>query len=131
MWITRSDFGLDDLFLILTFFVGLPSTIMNVLGTGANGLGKDVWTLEFDTITRFSLFFWIQEIFYFSEVALLKMALLFFYLRIFPGPSRKWLWGTVVVNAVYGVAFFFLAVLQCQPVSHFWTKWDGEHEGKW
>lgn len=104
---------------------------MNVVGTGAHGLGKDVWTLEFNTITRFGFFFYILEVFYFAQVTMLKMSLLFFYLRIFPGNARKWLWGTVIVNGVYGIAFVFLAALQCRPVSYFWTKWDGEHVGTW
>ena len=104
---------------------------MNVHGTAGHGEGKDIWTLEFDDITKFGLFFYILEVFYFAQVALLKMSLLFFYLRIFLGPAQKWLWGTVIFNAVYGIFFVFLAAFQCRPISYFWTKWDGEQKGTW
>jgi hypothetical protein len=59
------------------------------------------------------------------------MAVLFFYLRIFLGLAHKLLWGTIIFNAVYGIIFTFLGVFQCTPISYFWTKWDGEHEGTW
>ncbi|KAM0429752.1 hypothetical protein ACHAPT_006358 [Fusarium lateritium] len=129
MLITNSDFGLDDLFIVLTLVFGIPSTAMNIHGTAGHGEGRDIWTLEFDQITKFGFYFWLLEVFYFAQVSLLKMSLLFFYLRIFPGPAQKLLWGTVVFNAIYGVAFVFLAAFQCSPVSFFWLKWDGEHKG--
>ncbi|KAL6354950.1 hypothetical protein LRP88_12308 [Fusarium phalaenopsidis] len=100
--ITNSDFGLDDLFIVLTLIFGIPSTAMNIHGTAGHGEGRDIWTLEFDQITKFGFFFWLLEVFYFAQVSLLKMSLLFFYLRIFPGPAQKLLWGTVIFNAIYG-----------------------------
>ncbi|KAI8655267.1 CFEM domain-containing protein [Fusarium keratoplasticum] len=127
--ITNSDFGLDDLFIVITLIFGIPSTAMNIHGTAGHGEGRDIWTLEFDQITSFGFFFWLLEVFYFAQVSLLKMSLLFFYLRIFPGPAQKLLWGTVIFNAIYGVAFIFLAVFQCSPINFFWLKWDGEHKG--
>ncbi|KAF7561328.1 hypothetical protein G7046_g2815 [Stylonectria norvegica] len=129
LFITKSDFGLDDLFIILTLCIGIPSTAMNIHGTAGHGEGRDIWTLEFDDITTFGLYFYILEVFYFAQVSFLKMSLLFFYLRIFPGSAQKLLWATVVLNAVFGVAFVLLAAFQCKPISFFWTKWDGEHEG--
>ncbi|KAF7543099.1 hypothetical protein G7Z17_g11017 [Cylindrodendrum hubeiense] len=130
VYITKSDFGLDDLFVVLTLVVGIPSSAMNIHGTAAHGEGRDIWTLEPNDVTQFGFYFWILELLYFSQVSLLKMALLFFYLRIFPGPvPQKLLWGTVGFNAAYGVGFVFLAAFQCTPVSYFWTNWDGEHKG--
>lgn len=130
-FITNSDFGLDDLFIILVFLCGVPSSAMNVNGTAGHGEGRDIWTLKPDDITAFGFWFYVLELFYFCQVSLLKMSLLFFYLRIFPaqGP-QKLLWGTVIFNAIFGVFFVFLAAFQCTPVSYFWTSWDGEHEGK-
>ncbi|KAM0258924.1 hypothetical protein ACHAQJ_003580 [Trichoderma viride] len=122
-------FGLDDWCILITLFCGVPSSCMNVLGTAGNGEGKDIWTLPFDMITRFGYFFWILEVLYFAQVMLLKITLLFFYLRIFPGDARKVLWATVIFDAMYGTAFIFLALFQCHPISFFWTGWDGEHKG--
>ncbi|KAL7942695.1 putative PTH11-typeG-protein-coupled receptor [Trichoderma barbatum] len=125
----RIEFAKDDWAILVTLFCGIPSSIMNVRGTGGNGEGKDIWTLPFDMITRFGIYFYVLEILYFAQVMLLKMTLLFFYLNIFPGRARKLLWGTVIFNGIYGIAFMFLAAFQCSPVSHFWTGWDGEQKG--
>nr|RBQ92101.1 hypothetical protein FVER53263_07611 [Fusarium verticillioides] len=126
---TKTELGLDDLFIVLTLFIGMPSTAMNIHGTAGHGEGRDIWTLEFDDITKFGFYFWLLEIFYFAQVSLLKTSLLFFYLRIFPGNAQKLLWGTIIFNSVFGVLFMFLAAFQCTPVSYFWLNWDGEHKG--
>ncbi|KAF5652814.1 integral membrane protein PTH11 [Fusarium sp. NRRL 25303] len=126
---TKTELGLDDLFIVLTLFIGMPSTAMNIHGTAGHGEGRDIWTLEFDDITKFGFYFWLLEIFYFAQVSLLKTSLLFFYLRIFPGNAQKLLWGTIIFNSVFGALFMFLAAFQCTPVSYFWLNWDGEHKG--
>ncbi|WZH45765.1 CFEM domain-containing protein [Fusarium acuminatum] len=126
----HSDFGLDDLFTILSFCCCVPSIAIIIHGTAIYGLGRDIWTLEFDDITTFTFFFYLLEVLYFPLISLLKMSLLFFYLRIFSvGLAHKLLWGTIIFNALYGIIFVFLAAFQCNPISYFWTKWDGEHEG--
>ncbi|KAH7124642.1 hypothetical protein EDB81DRAFT_664425 [Dactylonectria macrodidyma] len=127
--IPKSDFGLDDLFIVLTFSCGIPSTVMNIHGNVRYGGGRDIWTIQFDNLTKFFFYFWLLEVLYFGLVVLLKMSLLFFYLRIFPGPPQKLLWGTVIFNTIFGFIFVLLAAFQCTPVSYFWTRWDGEHEG--
>ncbi|KAH8890587.1 hypothetical protein GQ53DRAFT_721375 [Thozetella sp. PMI_491] len=120
----------DDWAIVLTFLAGLPSTVMLVVGTGANGLGKDVWAVPYDSITLFGFYFYIIEIIYFALICLLKMSLLLFFLRIFPTPLvRRLLWGTVALNIMYGLTFIFIGIFQCRPISFYWDKWDGEHQG--
>ncbi len=71
-----------------------------------------------------------MAILYFTQVTLLKMSLLFFYLQIFPAlVVKRLLWGTISFNAVFGLTFVLLAIFQCRPISYFWDKWDGEHSG--
>ncbi|KAH8197083.1 hypothetical protein TruAng_008753 [Truncatella angustata] len=123
--------ALDDWFILITFLSGVPSTVIQTEAVVPNGLGKDIWTLTSTQITNFGMFFYIMAVLYFLQVTLLKMSLLFFYLRIFPGKQvKRVLWGTVIFNAVFGLFFVVLTIFQCQPVSFYWTKWDGEHEGK-
>lgn len=106
--------------------MGVPSTVLAVYGTIANGLGQDVWVLPFNEITNFSKYFYVMSIIYFAEVALLKLAFLFFYLRIFPAkPIRRILWGTVVINCIFGVVFVAAAIFQCRPVNAAFLRWDG------
>ena len=121
----------DDWLILATTLAGVPSTYIGVHGTAANGLGRDVWTLAPETITAFGMYFYVLVVLYFAQITLLKMSLLFFYLRIFPGDgTRRVLYATVAFNAVFGVVFVFLAIFQCRPVSYFWEKWDGEHVGQ-
>ncbi|KAK9424080.1 hypothetical protein SUNI508_03568 [Seiridium unicorne] len=123
--------SLDDWFILITFLSGLPSTIVNTELVIPSGLGRDLWTLTSTQITNFGMYFYVMAILYFLQVTLLKMSLLFFYLRIFPEKMiKRLLWGTVWFNAAFGLFFVVLTIFQCQPVSFYWTKWDGEHEGK-
>lgn len=71
-----------------------------------------------------------MAILYFTQTTLLKMTLLFFYLRIFPGTGvRRVLWGTIIFNALFGMVFAFVVILQYRPLHYFWDQWDGEHQG--
>lgn len=129
LW-AKLDFGCDDWFTLATALSGVPSTVINAHGVSKHGLGKDIWTLPFSDITKFTKYFYILEIIYFGEVAMVKLALLFFYMRIFPsGTIRKLLWGTVATVVLFGVTYVVVAIFQCKPVSYYWKMWDKEHEG--
>ena len=127
-----SGFGVsgDDWWIAAGLFVGIPSTVLEIYGVSANGLGHDIWTVPFDDITRFDMYFYILELLYFVQVTLLKMSLLYFFLRIFPSlPVRRVLWGTVIFNSLYCLAFTLAAAFQCVPIDLFCTRWDNEHQG--
>jgi hypothetical protein len=115
----------DDWFIILTMVTYVPSAYFNVSMVEA-GLGRDIWTLTSDQITDFLKIFWIGAVLYFAEVFLLKLSILFFYMRIFPfvGIGRL-LWATVVVNTIWGLTFVFLAIFQCTPIDYVWTIGTG------
>ena len=106
-------YGLDDYFIVATFLVGIPASVINPHGLTANGLGKDIWTVPFKQITDFLRFFYAMELVYFAQVALLKLSLLFFYLRIFPGNLiRRLIWSTIAFNFLFGAAFVFAGIFQ-------------------
>ena len=130
LFIARATLGFDDWFILATVLTGVPTTIITSLGSIPNGLGRDIWTLEPQQITDFIHYFYFMSWLYYLDLAMLKMSLLFFYLKIFPGKGiRRVLWCTAGFNAVWGVLFALLSVLECQPISYFWTYWDGEHIG--
>ncbi|KAH7323217.1 CFEM domain-containing protein [Stachybotrys elegans] len=123
--------GLDDLFIVLTMFCGIAGTIINTVVLIDNGLGQDVWSISFEMITTFAQWLFFQEFLYFTEITLLKMSLLFFYLRIFGHTRiRNLIIGTLVFNTAFGIVFIIVAGFQCQPVSYNWTRWHGEGQGK-
>ena len=127
----KIELGLDDWFTLLTAIFGVPSVVINTYGVVPNGIGRDAWTLTYSQLTNFGMFFYIMELNYILEVGLLKIAMLFFYIRIFPSQRvKRLLWATVAFVSLYTLSFLFAAAFQCQPVSHFWLKWDGTHPGK-
>jgi hypothetical protein len=115
---------------LATLVTGIPSTVLTSRTIISYGLGKDIWTLTPTKITDFIHVFYALEILYFAQVALLKLSLLFFYLRIFPGTMvRRLLWVTVIFDICFGMLFVLLAIFQCRPISYYWSGWDGEHQG--
>jgi len=129
-FVTNSEFGLDDYFIAITLATGIPSSVLTVHGVISNGLGKDIWTVTPKQITGFIRAFYAMELLYFAQVALLKLSLLFFYMRIFPGPTiRRLLWATIAFDIAFGVIFVIITVFQCRPISYYWNSWDGEHQG--
>lgn len=129
--VTRAEFGLDDYSLFVAFASGIPSSILEVHGLTSNGLGRDIWTVAPQHITDYLRSFYVMEVLYFAQVFLLKLSILFFYLRIFPAPAfRRLLWATVIFDILFGTVFIFGGIFQCHPISYYWTQWDGLHKGK-
>ncbi|EUC27931.1 hypothetical protein COCCADRAFT_110459 [Bipolaris zeicola 26-R-13] len=128
---SRLDIGWDDWCVLATLIAALPSAFITVYGTVKNGLGQDLWTLTPTQITNMLRYFYIMAWLYFTQLTLLKLTLLFFYIRVFPSKDvQRLLWGTVIFVVLWGVAFIIVAIFQCQPIYYFWTKWDGMHHGK-
>lgn len=124
------ELGLDDWSMIATLAISTTNTVIIVTGAIKNGLGKDIWTLRPEEITKMLQSFYIMASLYFSELMLLKLSLIFFYIRVFPSQgAQRLLWGTVVFTILWGVLYVFIAIFQCRPINYFWTKWDGLHKG--
>lgn len=122
--------GADDYMVLLAAILQAPMAAIGVEGGVASGLGRDIWTLEFQQITDFSYWLYIFTVIYFLNIAIVKLAFLFFYLRVFPKRSvRRWLWGTVAFTVCFGITFVFAGIFQCQPISYYWTRWTGETTG--
>lgn len=81
-------------------------------------------------LTKSQLLF-VLEFFYFFGLATIKASILFFFLTIFPDRRfRGIIWAVQIVNMLVCLSFVILCFAQCQPFTHFWNGWDGEHKGK-
>ncbi|KAL5120806.1 hypothetical protein ACEQ8H_001287 [Pleosporales sp. CAS-2024a] len=68
---------------------------------------------------------------YLASVALTKISILLFYLRIFPQKGlRKVIWVTIVICILYMIGFVTATAFQCLPIRNAWERWDGEHPGR-
>ncbi|KAJ5974291.1 integral membrane protein [Penicillium waksmanii] len=128
--IKKLEIGLDDWATLLLGCIMVPVNVGSIL-LGKAGLGKDMWTLEFTSITRILYLFYIQELLYITCISLTKICFLLFYLRIFPSDRmRHVIKASCIVTVCYGLTFLFAFAFQCSPVSFNWNGWAGEHVGK-
>jgi hypothetical protein len=88
--------------------------------------------LRYSQLTNLLLqIFYYTELLYLASVALTKISILLFYLRIFPQKGlRKAIWFTIVLCVLYIISFVTATALQCIPIRIAWEHWDGEHHGK-
>jgi hypothetical protein len=128
---SAGELGWDDYSLMSALLAGLPSVIVIDRCIVPNGLGQDVWTVPFDHITNFIRSLYGLAILYLLQIMLIKLTLLFFFLRIFPRPViRQLLWATVAFNCFWGLTFMTTSIFSCQPISFYWTSWDQSGSGK-
>jgi hypothetical protein len=129
--LAKLSLGLDDWLVLATAIASVASSTIIINYVLPGGLGRDIWTLKADQIYQFGFYFHIVSIIYLFQVATLKLAMLCFYLQIFPfGGSKYAIWLTGVIVCAFGIVFILVSALACQPISHVWNKWDGEHEGR-
>ena len=117
------------------------------------GLGSDIWTVPFDDITlmfkvrytqlkhlspssdvrTLNQYFYIDQYIYQVIIVLTKISIVLLYLRIFPrSVSERFSyisWAVIAALVAYCVGFLVYSGFQCEPISYFWTQWDGEHKG--
>lgn len=59
-----------------------------------------------------------------------KLSIGLFLLRIIVERVHLWLiYVALLINILSGFAFFLVTLLQCHPVSYFWTRWKGNEDG--
>jgi hypothetical protein len=81
-------------------------------------------------LTRHLQFMYVNEMLYFTQVLMIKLSILAFYLRLFPGMVlRHIIWATIGVTVSLIIIFNLLTAFQCRPIAYYWKGWDGEMEG--
>ncbi|EME80711.1 uncharacterized protein MYCFIDRAFT_119208, partial [Pseudocercospora fijiensis CIRAD86] len=125
-----TNFWWDDLLITIAWLLIIPITVLSTfLNTLA--MGRDVWTIPFDNITKALKMYYFDELLYIAALPIIKITILFTYLRIFQTPNfRKLAFGAIGINVVFAITFFGVTVFQCIPVHLAWTHWDGTHPGE-
>ncbi|KAJ5214982.1 hypothetical protein N7468_010661 [Penicillium chermesinum] len=119
-------FGMDDYTMILAMGLTVALSALSVVLADA-GLGRDMWTIPLDNITRILYIYFWDELMYLSILPLTKISICCFYLRIFP--ERRFRTVTYImigINVCYLLVFVLISVFQCLPVDGAWLHWDGE-----
>ncbi|CAF3618975.1 unnamed protein product [Fusarium graminearum] len=114
--------GLDS---ILGILILAKLTQVAILVTWS-GLGHDIWTISEETTTRFFIYLLVVEFTYVLSLCLIKLSILFFFLRIFPDPTFitiiRW---TIALTILSTTIILVLAALQSAPTEPSQEGWDG------
>ncbi|KAK8083846.1 hypothetical protein PG996_002627 [Apiospora saccharicola] len=122
--------GWDDWTIIVALALSMPPTVFSVLLSN-NGLGRDMWTLPMQNIENVLFLYYLGEIFYFAALAVNKISILIFILRVFPDKNfRRVTYGVIGLCSAYGIAFVFATMFQCQPINYSWKQIDSTVPGK-
>ncbi|KAJ3456348.1 hypothetical protein MRS44_016371 [Fusarium solani] len=129
--VSTINIDIDDWLVLAAILSFIPAAVITVHGTTANGFGRDIWTLSPHHITTITRLCYILGTLYFLQTVLVKLAIIGFYIRIFPvRETQRLLWGTFIFTSLWGVAFVIVGIFPCTPISYFWNQWDGLHKGK-
>ncbi|KAJ5496504.1 hypothetical protein N7463_008491 [Penicillium fimorum] len=124
--IVKTEFKLADLCAVLAFIFSLPMDIVEFFMIGS-GMGKDVWTLTETQITTTAKYIWVTQVWYIPAIILTKVAIVCFFMSIFPGPKFRLLCqGTIVHCFLFMISTFTASILSCIPVEEAWSSWKGE-----
>jgi hypothetical protein len=71
-------------------------------------------------------FWWYCELFYILSSSVLKISVGVFLLRVATNRIHVWIIRLIIMGtALFGSAYFFLAIFQCKPVSAWWRHSPG------
>ncbi|KAI1098890.1 hypothetical protein F4804DRAFT_323539 [Jackrogersella minutella] len=124
------DWGYDDSAMCVVMALEIALAALSI-PLSNNGLGLDMWFVPHDSVTEILRLYYFDELIYITSLALTKVSVLFFYLKVFPKRSfRLCAWALISINLVYAITYDFLLIFQCNPISGAWRFWDGEFEAK-
>ncbi|RHZ43284.1 putative PTH11-like integral membrane protein [Aspergillus thermomutatus] len=123
-------FGWDDTVMILSMlFYVMFSECM--IGGAFWGTGKHLVDLTPKQRTVAMEYWFLCDIGYAVSSILCKISVAIFLLRVMVLPShRRIMYAVTVLTVLVGIVFFILIIVQCSPVSYFWTRMRGDTPGR-
>ncbi|OQE21989.1 hypothetical protein PENSTE_c011G09862 [Penicillium steckii] len=113
--------GTDDILMIIGAVLnfGLSITIM----VGSNyGIGKHTLAISQSDLVPMLKCIWVTRLLYTAAMGLVKMSLLWFYLRLDPRKRMRWaVYFVMFINVGLSLSSFIGALAGCSPPSLFWT----------
>ncbi|KAF2728883.1 hypothetical protein EJ04DRAFT_448401 [Polyplosphaeria fusca] len=120
-WVVRNP-GWDDFFVTLAGVCNTIATAL-VLVSVDYGLGQHYLYLPIPTMSKYHLLFYIENAVFVSETAIIKIALLTQYLRIFKaGYMHRLCIAEMIIISLWGCAYAFMAWIPCFPVRAYWNR---------
>ncbi|KAK1998064.1 hypothetical protein LX36DRAFT_634940 [Colletotrichum falcatum] len=117
-----NNFGIDDWFMLgaTVFFILFVSCAL----TGVHyGTGRHRVDLSDEDWESAMMYWWYCYLWYCLAMIASKISIGYFLLRITVRKVDMWIIYIVMMLTVCtGVVFFFVTLLQCQPISYFWNQ---------
>lgn len=119
--------GQDDYCVIASLISSVGLSITEIEAT-IHGYGNHMDDLTKTQIHQALEWFYAAQVLYKVVITLNKMALLVFYLRIFPNQRFRVLcYAGLVFVSFSGIAYIFATIFQCTPVAYYWNRSLGGH----
>ncbi|KAF9872592.1 hypothetical protein CkaCkLH20_10089 [Colletotrichum karsti] len=123
------NFGFDDYCMLaaMVFFALFVACAL----TGIHyGTGRHYWVLDAADRADAMKFWWFCYLWYCLSMISSKISIGWFLLRITVRKIDIWIIYFVMFCTVCtGVVFFFVTLLQCQPIAFFWEQYTGSTDG--
>ncbi|PON25133.1 hypothetical protein TGAM01_v206214 [Trichoderma gamsii] len=123
-WIVRS-FGIDDHLMVVSWLAFTAYLISQHVGI-SYGTGKSRDMLSASDNRNALLTWYVCELFYVFCTCVVKVSVGFFLLRVAIDIKHIWILRlSIASTVVFSIAFFFIGVFQCNPISAYWEIYPG------
>ncbi|CRL28942.1 unnamed protein product [Penicillium camemberti] len=113
--------GTDDILMIIGAILNFGLSITIMIGS-KYGVGKHALAISESDAMPMLKCVWVTRVLYTLSMGLVKMSLLWFYLRLDPRKYMRWaVFFVMFFNVGLSLASFVGAVAGCSPPSLFWT----------
>ncbi|KAH7323090.1 hypothetical protein B0I35DRAFT_510300 [Stachybotrys elegans] len=120
---TVTKFAVDD-YLFIASWLSFGVLVVLAQWTSYLAFGVDTWYVETDVMTRALQMFFVLETIYLTLLCFTKLAVLTFYMRIFP---QRWFKLaariTMALIIITTIAYIFAQIFQCRPIRFTWEGW--------
>ncbi|KAI3326328.1 hypothetical protein HD806DRAFT_489988 [Xylariaceae sp. AK1471] len=127
--IKRVPLWWDDYSALVSLLIAIAFTVLCGLFNEL-GVGLDIWAVPQENIQTILILFWVALMCYALSRFFVRVSISLFLMRIFRvAEARPLIISTLVINVAITITYVFCIIFQCTPVSYFWSRWDGLHEG--
>lgn len=115
-------FGWDDWLMAAAMVTFAAYNAFSITGV-TYGTGQHVYELPPNYYARAKMWWWCCYLSYALTMLFSKLSIAWFLLRVTISRVHRWIiYSAVVITVVSCATFFFVSMLQCKPISLFWTQ---------
>ncbi|KAJ5396776.1 hypothetical protein N7509_004889 [Penicillium cosmopolitanum] len=115
-------FGWDDTSMVVAMACYILFSA-SMIGAGLHGNGRHWYNVPAEERVIAMKYWWLCEIAFCFSSIFCKISICIFLMRICIKKTHMWtLYSVMALTVLAGLVFMFLMLLQCKPLSYFWTR---------